>query len=135
MSKSTKFRETFFNDLKEYLLQVFLFIITSIIYLLFFEPSDKNIFIFLNELWISLDKLSKQIFIYFFLVIFLFVITTVILTIWHWVKNQVKNRNVEIMAGNQKALRKMKNLILKKNLILNMAVRYFLNVLALHPPI
>mgnify|MGYP003091226033 CR=1 FL=1 len=44
MSKSTKFRETFFNDLKEYLLQVFLFIITSIIYLLFFEPSDKKYF-------------------------------------------------------------------------------------------
>lgn len=78
----------------------------SIIYLLFFESLNKNIFIFLNELLIYSNKLFIQMIIYFILVIFLFVITTVILTIWHWVKNQVKNRNVEIMAGNQKSTKK-----------------------------
>ena len=43
MSKLSKFRETFSNDFTEYLLQVPLFIMTTIIYSLFFGSSDKKI--------------------------------------------------------------------------------------------
>lgn len=104
MSKLSKFRETFLNDFTEYLLQVPLFIMTAIMYSLFFRSSDKSIIETFVDVAISNNKLIKQLWMYLILTVLLFIITTVILTMlsvmWHWVKERVKNRNINIMVGN-----------------------------------
>ena len=100
MSKLSKFRETFSNDFTEYLLQVPLFIMTTIIYSLFFGSSDKKIIEIFIDVTIPNEKIIKLLWIYLIVSAALFIIATVILTIlsaiwYYWVKERVKNSNIQ----------------------------------------
>ncbi len=98
MSKSS-FCETFWNDCKEYLLQVLLFTMTAIVYSLIYESSNKKAIEIFTDLVVPNNGFVSQLLIYLFVAVLLFIFTTIILTmlasILNWAKNLFKKNSMK----------------------------------------